>query len=121
MATNGVSVHPWEIAGAGSELSSQSSASTERYSATNPPRTWTINSQALFSKSSGGSPKQLREFYKGQWREVQRKTTGAGVDVLPYPWWERAAGVGGTLDGKLKERLEVCRMLVGGLDGVRNM
>ncbi|KAJ4490727.1 hypothetical protein J3R30DRAFT_3424595 [Lentinula aciculospora] len=109
MATNGVSVHPWEISN-----SESASSSTQRYSPSKPPPTWTSESQALFSKSKGGSPRKLRDFYKGYWREVR-----ASGDPNTYPWWERAVGVGGPVDEKRNERLEVCRKLVGGLDGVR--
>ncbi|KAF9061012.1 hypothetical protein BDP27DRAFT_1429422 [Rhodocollybia butyracea] len=33
-------------------------------------------------------------------------------------WWDKAMGVGGSADVKRKERLEICRMLVGGMEGV---
>lgn len=126
MATNGMSVHPWEVYGAGVGTESQM-----RYSATNPPPTWTTNSQELFSKASGGSPKKLREFYKGQWREFQGNSNGnlaahgtkgkGNIDANTSLWWNQALGIGGSLNDKLTERLKVCRMLVGGLDGVREM
>ncbi|KAF9064025.1 hypothetical protein BDP27DRAFT_1231108 [Rhodocollybia butyracea] len=109
LATNGVSVHPWELSG------SDTGTSEEGYSSTNPPATWTAESQPLFSKALGGSTRKLKEFYKGQWREVQ----AAGDDAIP--WWERALGVGGIVDEKRKERLAVCSKLVGGMDGVREL
>lgn len=111
MATNGVSVHPWELSN-----SEAANPSVQRYSPSNPPPTWTSESQALFSKSKGGSPRKLRDFYKGQWREIQ-----AAGNVNTDPWWERAVGVGGIIEERRKERLDVCRKLVGGLDGVREI
>jgi len=111
LATNGVSVHPWELLGSTSDRSGEK----PKYSPTNPPATWTDESRLLFSKALGGSPRKLREFYKGQWRGV----VAAGGDATP--WWERALGVGGSFDEKRKERLEVCSKLVGGMDGIREL
>ncbi|KAJ3769322.1 hypothetical protein FB446DRAFT_748488 [Lentinula raphanica] len=115
MATNGVSVHPWEISSQ-DKTSDLYSEGQRKYSPTNPPPTWTSESQALFSKAKGGSPRKLRDFYKGEWRTV---AAAAGADT--YPWWDRAVGAGGVVDERRKERLEVCRKLVGGLDGVREI
>ncbi|KAJ3997656.1 hypothetical protein F5050DRAFT_1750545 [Lentinula boryana] len=113
MATNGVSVHPWELS---NQEVVAANSSAQRYSPSNPPPTWTSESQALFSKSKGGSPRKLRDFYKGEWRSV-----AAAADANTHPWWDRTVGVGGIVDGKRKERLDVCRNLVGGLDGVREI
>ncbi|KAF5377997.1 hypothetical protein D9757_010690 [Collybiopsis confluens] len=121
MATNGVSVHPWELAGAQSSTSEQ-----PKYSPSNPPPTWTSESKKLILKSMGGSPKQVREFYRGQWREVldaeKGKVAVEGGDPDSYiPWWDRALGDGGPVEERQKQRLEICRYLVGGLEGVRGM
>ncbi|KIK53890.1 hypothetical protein GYMLUDRAFT_232610 [Collybiopsis luxurians FD-317 M1] len=121
MATNGISVHPWELADAPPSASEQ-----PKYSPSNPPLTWTLNSQTMILKSLGGSPKRLREFYKGHWRsildEAKTKVAGEGGDAAAYvPWWDRAMGVGGPVDEMRKRRLDVCRKLVGGMEGVRDM
>ncbi|KAJ3974585.1 hypothetical protein EV361DRAFT_893864 [Lentinula raphanica] len=103
MATNGVCVYPHEVTNAMGELISGTVEDKHsRYSVENPPFTWTNHARELAL-----NPRKLREFYKGAWRKD------------PTRWWDSAMGASGSMDGKLRKRLEICRNLFEGMDGVR--
>ncbi|KIK70004.1 hypothetical protein GYMLUDRAFT_133026, partial [Collybiopsis luxurians FD-317 M1] len=96
--TNGMSVEPREL------------IKMKEFTRSNPPPSWLHHARQLIVKTHGGSEGKLREFYRGGWRKVGR-----------LKWWERAMGVDGPTDEKRKDRLEICRMLVGGMEGVRDI
>ncbi|KIK62204.1 hypothetical protein GYMLUDRAFT_164977 [Collybiopsis luxurians FD-317 M1] len=56
MATNRISIHPWELTDAPPSVSEQ-----PKYSLSNPPPMWMLNLQTMILKSLGGSLKHLRE------------------------------------------------------------
>ncbi|KAF5380747.1 hypothetical protein D9757_007140 [Collybiopsis confluens] len=115
---------------------------TEDFSLSNPPPSWTHHARHLITKMHGGSEGKLKEFYRGGWKKVHGAHVRSGSDSsvdssssetdiaslaapLRYgneiPWWDQAMGVGGPMDEERKERLKVCRKLVGGLEGVRGL
>ncbi|KAJ4479345.1 hypothetical protein J3R30DRAFT_3702596 [Lentinula aciculospora] len=103
MATNGVCVYPDQVTM--TDLDPEFSKSLDvhsGYSVDRPPHTWTSHARDLAL-----NPKKLREFYKGAWRQDSTR------------WWDSAMGVGGPMDKRLKERLEICRNLFEGMDGIR--
>ncbi|KAJ3815058.1 hypothetical protein F5876DRAFT_72317 [Lentinula aff. lateritia] len=103
-ATNGVSVHPWEVEVDAEPTSTAMDApltppSTPpmspstlsptprppspslppRFSHSNPPPSWTHHARPLIDKTQRGSEAKLREFYRGGWRDW--------VDIDPSSIW----------------------------------
>ncbi|KAJ3864232.1 hypothetical protein EV359DRAFT_41479 [Lentinula novae-zelandiae] len=103
MATNGVCVYPHEVTM--TELDPTFTGPLDGhsgFSVESPPHTWTHHARNLAL-----NPRKLREFYKGAWRQD------------PTRWWDSAMGADGPVEGKLKERLGICKQLFEGMDGVR--
>ncbi|KIK67851.1 hypothetical protein GYMLUDRAFT_36635 [Collybiopsis luxurians FD-317 M1] len=103
MATNGVCVYPQEVTLTELDPAFAGPADESKpFSFSNLPHMWTEHARDLAL-----NPKKLREFYKGAWRQDHTR------------WWESALGVGGPIEEKLRERLEICRNLFYGMDGIR--
>ncbi|KAG5646225.1 hypothetical protein DXG03_004051 [Asterophora parasitica] len=83
-------------------------ASAAPYSRTNPPPHW-ARAKAVMSRPRGGSTRALQNLLKGGWRDVP----------LEDRWWDRA--MGGSVEERRKQRLEVVQALGLGMSGVRNL
>ncbi|KZT21883.1 hypothetical protein NEOLEDRAFT_1164429 [Neolentinus lepideus HHB14362 ss-1] len=77
----------------------------ERFSHANPPPYWPVVSE--LTKLS--NQKAMREFLRGGWREVPEGER----------WWEEA--LGGDIERRRKERLEVLNLIRQGIDGAREL
>ncbi|EKM76824.1 hypothetical protein AGABI1DRAFT_44318 [Agaricus bisporus var. burnettii JB137-S8] len=95
LATHGFSAPPSEF---GSSLAS--------YSTANPPPHW-AKVKALLSLPFGGSPKTLRTFLSGGWRDIPESDK----------WWDQA--LSGVVEQKRKARLEVVSGLKSGMEGAQ--
>lgn len=95
LATHGFSAPPSEF---GSSLAS--------YSITHPPPHW-AKVKALLSLPFGGSPKTLRTFLSGGWRDIPESDK----------WWDQA--LSGVVEQKRKARLEVVSGLKSGMEGAQ--
>ncbi|KAF5392948.1 hypothetical protein D9757_001354 [Collybiopsis confluens] len=103
MASNGICVYPQQVTLTELDPAFTGPLDVEKpFSVYNSPHTWTKHARDLAL-----NPKKLRQVYKGSWRKD------------PTRWWESALGVGGPIEEKLKERLEICQKLFYGMDGVR--
>ncbi|KAJ3729497.1 hypothetical protein C8R42DRAFT_167126 [Lentinula raphanica] len=85
-ATNGMSMHPWEVCTATDETTARTTeteakssswssstfspvvAAVGKFSHRNPPPSWTEHGLPLIAKIHGGTEAKLREFYRGAWR-----------------------------------------------------
>ncbi|KAJ3992962.1 hypothetical protein F5050DRAFT_1578589 [Lentinula boryana] len=99
--------------------SSPSPFAVAKFSHANPPPSWTEHGLYLIAKTHNGDEAKLREFYRGAWRNTKEATDGKDTNKLE--WWDLAMGIGTPADDTRKARLEVCRMLVGGMEGVKEM
>ncbi|KIJ93146.1 hypothetical protein K443DRAFT_684765 [Laccaria amethystina LaAM-08-1] len=94
LASNGFSVPPEE--------------GLTPYSLSNPPPHWE-KVKKLASKPVGGSMRQLRNFMKGEWKDVPEEER----------WWKEA--LGGAVEVQRRANLTAIEGLRRGMDGVRSI
>ncbi|KAF8636053.1 hypothetical protein AX17_003837 [Amanita inopinata Kibby_2008] len=70
------------------------------YSRENPPPSWK-EAKKMMARPLGGSPKRLREFFKGGWKEVPESER----------WWEGKGGLVGDVEERRKVGLQMMESL----------